>query len=90
MRVPHIHRDWVAGRRSVWAPEMVDAPAPNPAAGVAGSKIADILRGMGRTATAGDLRAAVGRSFSRQITAALSNGLVQEVTPGVFSLVKSK
>jgi hypothetical protein len=90
MRVPRIHRDWVSGLRSVWAPEMVDAPAAGPDAGVAGSKIADIIRSMGRTATAGDLRAVVGRGFSRQITAALSNGLVQEITPGVFALVKSK
>lgn len=90
MRVPRVHRDWVSGLRSVWAPEMVDDPAAGPDAGVAGSKIADIIRSMGRTATAGDLRAVVGRGFSRQITAALSNGLVQEITPGVFALVKSK
>ena len=93
MRVPRVHRDWVSGVHTVWTPEVVDTSeqqAATPRPRVAGSKITEALRGMGGEATGADLRAVVGRGFSRQISAAVSSGLVQEDAHGVFSLVRSK
>jgi hypothetical protein len=90
MAVPRIHRNWVTGDRAVWAPEISGDTSEAPPMRVAGSKIAEIIRSMGGTANAEALRSVVGRGFSRQITAALSNGLVQEVARGVFAVVKSK
>lgn len=90
MAVPRIYRNWVTGDREVWAPETVDGTSEEPSLRVAGSKIAEIVRSMGGTANAEALRSVVGRGFSRQIAAALSNGLVQEVSQGMFAVVKSK
>lgn len=92
MRVPRIHRDWVSGIRTAWAPEIVSGgtAAPDKPIRVAGSKIADIIRGMGGSATASELRSVVGRGFSRQISSALSSRLIDEAAPGVFALVTSK
>lgn len=90
MTVPRVCRDWVSGARTVWAPEIVDGHGEPPRAGVSGSKITGVIRVMGGTANEEALRAVIGRGFSKQITAALSNGLVQETAPGVFAVVESR
>ena len=90
MVVPRVTKDWVTGERSVWSPGMVDPenPAEATPVRVAGSKLAATLKTMGGTASADDLRAVVGRGFQRQLSAAVENGLIQEVQLGVFSLAK--
>ena len=90
MTVPRVHRDWVSGERTVWDPKIVDVEEGAKSTSRAGSKITGIIRSMGGTANEVALRAVVGRGFSRQITAALSNGLVQEITRGVFAVVSTK
>lgn len=90
MRVPRVHRNWATGDKTVWAPEIVDDIVVAPTPKVAGGKIAEVIRSMGGTASEEALKSVVGRGFSRQITAALSNGLVQEVSRGAFAVVKSK
>lgn len=91
MRVPRVHRNWVSGERAVWAPEIVDEePAAETAPRVAGGKLAEVIRGMGGTAGTADLRAVIGRGFSRQLASAVSNGLIEESSPGVYMLVRAK
>lgn len=90
MRVPRVHRDWAAGSRAVWAPEIIYGAVEASTPKVAGGKLTAVIRSMGGTATAKDLKDVVGRGFSRQMAAALSNGLVQEVSRGVFAVAKSK
>lgn len=90
MRVPRVRRDWVSGDRAVWAPEIVDCASDPATPRAAGSRIVEVIRSMGGAANAEDLKSVVGRGFSRQISAALSNGLVQEITRGVFAVVKAK
>ena len=90
MRMPRVHRDWATGARAVWAPEIVDDIAKAPSPRVAGSRIAEVIRSMGGAANAEDLKSVIGRGFSRQISAALSSGLVQEVSRGVFAVVRAK
>ena len=90
MTVPRVHRDWVSGARTVWAPDIVgDQEGPRNTSR-AGSKITGVIRSMGGTADEEELKAVVGRGFSRQITAALSNGFVQEVSPGAFAVVRTR
>lgn len=90
MTVPRVHRDWASGERTVWAPEVVDAQEGAQSTSRAGSKIAGVIRSMGGTADEEELKAVIGRGFSRQITAALSNGFVREVAPGAFSVVRTR
>ena len=89
MRVPRMYRDWVTGERRVWAPEMVDASEP-PARSRAGSKIAGVVRSMGGSATAEQLRDVVGRGYARQAAAAVANGLLDETDHGVFVLAETE
>lgn len=89
MSVPRMYRDWTTGARQVWEPEIVDAPEPT-AAPQAGSKIAAIVRSMGGSATASQLRDVLGRGYVRQAAAATANGLLLEDPPGVFTVVKPK
>lgn len=89
MSVPRMYRDWATGARQVWEPEVVDAfePAAKPQAG---SKIATIVRSMGGSATAGQLRDVVGRGYARQAAAAVASGLLKEAPTGVFAVAKPK
>lgn len=90
MTVPRVHRDWVSGARTVWAPEIGGNQEGPRNTSRAGSKIAEVIRSMGGTADEEELKAVVGRGFSRQITAALSNGFVQEAAPGAFAVVRTR
>lgn len=89
MSVPRMYRDWATGARQAWEPEIVDAspPASKPQAG---NKIAAVVRSMGGSATAGQLRDVVGRGYARQAAAAVANGLLVEAPPGVFALIEPK
>lgn len=89
MRVPRMYRDWATGARQVWGPELADAPE-GPAKPQAGSKITGVVRGMGGTATAEQLREVVGRGHARQVASAVANGLLAEEPAGVFTVVKPK
>lgn len=89
MRVPRMYRDWVTGARQVWEPELVDAPESQ-VKPQAGGKIAGVVRGMGGTATAEQLRGVVGRGYARQAASAVASGLLAEGPVGVFTVVKPK
>lgn len=89
MRIPRMYRDWTTGVQQVWAPEIVGAPE-NPPNLRAGSKIAEVVRGMGGMATAEQLRDVVGRGYARQAAAAVANGLLAEGPTGTFTAVRTK
>ena len=89
MSVPRMYRDWVTGARQVWEPEIVGAPEPM-AEPRAGGKITRIVRSMGGSATAAQLRDVVGRGYTRQVAAAVANGWLSEAPAGVFTVVEPK
>ena len=89
MRVPHMYRDWATGARQVWGPELASAPKDQ-VKPRAGGKITGVVRGMGGTATAEQLREVVGRGYTRQAASAVANGLLAEEPAGVFTVVKPK
>ena len=89
MHVPRMYRDWTTGGRQVWAPELVNA-TEDPVKSRAGSKITEVVRSMGGTATATQLHAVVGRGYTRQAASAVANGLLIEAPQGVFTVVRPK
>lgn len=89
MRVPRMYRDWTTGVRQVWEPETANTPEPV-AKPQAGGKITEVVRSMGGSATAAQLRDVVGRGYTRQAAAAVASGLLVETPAGTFVVAKPK